>query len=92
VVQGLYRTRKYPFSVSQEEFSLNITNRSKSTLLNPQTFLAHYRVCLNHLYRLLFFWRDSMQAEARVLIISLFNAQHVSDVNTFILRSLRLIC
>jgi len=25
-------------------------------------------------------------------IISLFNAQHVSDVNTYILRSLQLIC
>jgi len=37
-----------------------------------------------------------MQAEALFLIIliiiSLFNAQHVSDVNKSILRSLRLIC
>ena len=37
-----------------------------------------------------------MQAEAEAdvscFIISLFNAQHVSDVNTSILRSLRLIC
>ena len=32
------------------------------------------------------------QLDVTCFIISLFNAQHVSDVNTFILRSLRLIC
>jgi len=33
-----------------------------------------------------------MEAEALVLIISLFNAQHISDVYISILGSLRLIC
>jgi len=32
------------------------------------------------------------QLEVTCFIISLFNVQHVSDVNTSILRSLRLIC
>ena len=32
------------------------------------------------------------QLDVTCFIISLFNAQHVSDVNTSILRSLRLIC
>jgi len=32
------------------------------------------------------------QLDATCFIISLFNAQHVSDVNTSILRSLRLMC
>jgi len=32
------------------------------------------------------------QLDVTYFIISLFNAQHVSDVNTSILRSLRLIC
>ena len=35
-------------------------------------------------------WRD--QLDITCFIISLFNAQHVSAVNTSILRSLRLIC
>jgi len=34
--------------------------------------------------------RDKL--DVTCFIISLFNAQHVSDVNTSILRSLRLIC
>ena len=32
------------------------------------------------------------QLEVTCFIISLFNAQHISDVNTSILRSLRLMC
>ena len=32
------------------------------------------------------------QLDVTCFIISVFNAQHVSDVNTSILRSLRLIC
>ena len=32
------------------------------------------------------------QLDVTSFLISLFNAQHVSDVNTSILRSLRLIC
>jgi len=32
------------------------------------------------------------QLDVTCFIISLFNAQHVSDVNTSILRSLRLMC
>jgi len=37
-------------------------------------------------------WIKRDQLDVTFFIISLFNAQHVSDVNTFILRSLRLIC
>ena len=37
-------------------------------------------------------WMKSDQLDVTCFIISLFNAQHVSDVNTSILRSLRLIC
>ena len=37
-------------------------------------------------------WVKRDQLEVTCFIISLFNAQHVSDVNTSILRSLRLIC
>jgi len=37
-------------------------------------------------------WIQRDQLDVTCLIISLFNAQHVSDVNTSILRSLRLIC
>jgi len=37
-------------------------------------------------------WIKSDQLDVTCSIISLFNAQHVSDVNTSILRSLRFIC
>ena len=37
-------------------------------------------------------WTKRDQLDVTCFIISLFNAQHVSDVNTSILRSLRLIC
>ena len=37
-------------------------------------------------------WITIDQLDATCFIISLFNAQHVSDVNTSILRSLRIIC
>ena len=35
---------------------------------------------------------DALVPQPACFIISLFNAQHVSDVNTSILRSLRLTC
>jgi len=37
-------------------------------------------------------WIKGDQLDVTCFIISLFNAQHVSDVNTSILRSLRLMC
>ena len=37
-------------------------------------------------------WIQTGQLDVTCFIISLFNAQHVSDVNTSILRNLRLIC
>ena len=37
-------------------------------------------------------WVKRDQLDATCFIITLFNAQHVSDINTSILRSLRLIC
>ena len=37
-------------------------------------------------------WVKRDQLDVTCFIISLFNAQHVSDVNTSIIRSLRLIC
>jgi len=37
-------------------------------------------------------WIKRDQLDVTCFIISLFNAQHISDVNTSILRSLRLIC
>ena len=37
-------------------------------------------------------WIKIDQLDVTCFIISLFNAQHVSNVNTYIIRSLRLIC
>ena len=55
--------------------------------------LLWFHVCWCYVVVWLGWYGIRMQAEALVcFIISLFNAQHVSDVNTSILRSLRLIC
>jgi len=56
--------------------------------------LMWFDVCWCYVVVWLWWWGIRMQAEALVtcFTISLFNAQNVSDVNTSILRSLRLIC
>ena len=53
---------------------------------NDTAFYVYWTV--HHLYSCV--KRD--QLDVTCFIISLFNAQHVSDVNTSILRSLRLMC
>jgi len=61
------------------------------TLFYVQTniYLFFYVYCtVNHLHS----WIKRDQLDVTCFFISLFNAQHVSDVNTSILRSLRLIC
>ena len=55
--------------------------------------LLWFNVCWY--YVVVWLWWCGIRMEAGTLlcfIISLFNAQHVSDVNTSILRSLRIIC
>jgi len=51
--------------------------------------------CMSYVYRTvhhLYSWVKRDQLDVTCFIISLHNAQHVSDVNTSILRSLRLMC
>ena len=60
---------------------INIINNRNITLL-----YAYWTV--HHLDS----WVKRDQLDVTCFIISLFNAQHVSDVNTSILRSLRLMC
>jgi len=43
-------------------------------------------------YLVVWLWWCGIRMQAEALVLSLFNAQHVSDVNTPILRSLWLIC
>ena len=43
-------------------------------------------------YVAVWLWWYGIRMQAEALVFSLFNAQHVSDVNISILRSLRLIC
>jgi len=43
-------------------------------------------------YVMVWLWWCGIRMQAEALVHSLFNAQHVSDINTSILRSLRLIC
>ena len=52
--------------------------------------LLWFDVCWSYVVVWLGWCGIRMHAEA--LVLSLFNAQHVSDVNTSILRSLRLMC
>ena len=64
----------------------NVSGETFVYLLNKYSVL-----CLLGRYHL-DIWVKRDQLDVTCFIISLFNAQHVSDVNTSILRSLRLIC
>ena len=55
---------------------------------NNLNFLSYVYWTMQHLDS----WIKRDQLDVTCFIISLFNAQHVSDINTSILRSLRLIC
>jgi len=44
------------------------------------------------LFFILYYWIEKDQLDVTCFFVSLFNAQHVSDVNTSILGSLQLIC
>ena len=60
-----------------------------STICNISKYIEHYVYwTVHHLDS----WIKRDQLDVTCFIISLFNAQHVSDVNASILRSLRLIC
>jgi len=68
-------------------------NSMKNLLLTEQVRLATQHQadsCL--IYWCIHFWIKRDQLDVTCFIISLFTAQHVSDVNTSIIRSLRLIC
>jgi len=54
----------------------------------PFVFISYVYWTMHHLDSCI----KRHQLDVTCFIISLFNAQHVSDVNTSILRSLRLIC
>ena len=58
------------------------------TLAIQQTYIAYIYRSVHHLDS----WIKIDQLDVSSFFISLFNAQHVSDVSTSILRSLRLIC
>ena len=51
-----------------------------------------YSITHTHTHIYIYIWVKRGQLNVTCFIISLFNAQYVSDVNTSILRSLRLIC
>jgi len=51
-----------------------------------------YMNVFSNIYREILSLIKIKKLDVTCFIISLFNAQHVSDVNTSILRSLRLIC
>ena len=60
-----------------------------------QEFLPPERLGASYIYWTVYHldsWIKRHQLDVTFFIISLFNTQHVSDVNTSILRSLRLIC
>ena len=85
-------------SWTQEETAISKRHVFKFQLLNESSERALSRVSLiyslcnlhNELSK--YSWINRDQLKVTCFFISLFNAQHVSDVNTSILRSLRLIC
>jgi len=76
----------FSWRVKESMFLRNFSNSSPY-------YIEEYR--LSYIYwtvHRLVSWAKRDQLDVTCFIISLFNAQHVSDVNTSILRSLRLIC
>ena len=64
-----------------------VKNACNYTYITPFLNLM-FNWTVHHLHR----WIKRDQLDVTCFIISLFSAQHVSDVNTSILRSLRLLC
>ena len=74
------------YPVAEAHRYLRIPWSQKSENKQNREFYVHWTV--HHLD----IWIKRDQLDVTCFIISLFNTQHVSDVNTSILRSLRLIC
>ena len=80
-------------------FHANLSWRFKFHLtLTGMTGTVQEQVCIIVIFsnwiflKIRNFWVKRDQLDVTCFIISLFNAQHVSDVNTSILRCLRIIC
>ena len=79
-------------------FRIEILPASRDSLYATHTETwshANLKICDSYVYGTVHHldsWIKRDQLDATCSIISLFNAEHVSDVNTSILRSLRLIC
>jgi len=71
-------------------YPINVMISGWKILWTKDVYYESYNVywTVHHLDR----WIKRDQLDVTCFFISLFNAQHVSEVNTSILRSLRLIC
>ena len=96
---SIYKHRKYIRKFRNTSISsliVRLVNMQPSVTLivpvthfNPNiTWQSYVYWTVHHLHS----WIKRDQLDVTCFIISLFNAQHVSDVNTSFLRSLRLIC
>jgi len=70
---------------------IKLLNRSENHSFSKEFFRTSVHLNLK-VMTMLNNWIKKDQLDVTCFIVSLFNAQHVSDVNTSILRSLRLIC
>jgi len=97
VLPDTWRWRQFPLCFSAIRLIVNINENLKYLFYFILTFQKWQWICTEVSY---FYWtvhrldsgikRD--QLDVTCFIISLVNAQHISDVNTSILRNLRLIC
>ena len=78
-------TEQASISFSLQYLPSEIEKNPRSSWIKMETYIYS---TVHHLDS----WVKRDQLDVTCFIISLFNAQHVSDVNTSILRSLRLIC
>ena len=69
-------------------FQINWNGEPYGYAENPDNWIFYVYWTVHHLDN----WIKRDQLDVTCFIISLFNAQHVSDINTSIPRSLRLIC
>jgi len=92
-----WTTHAHRISLSPQEerrFLRRIKNSTKHVTIWSKNNWTHLS-CESYVYwtvHHLVSWIKRGQLDVTCFIISLFNAQHVSDVNTSIFRSLRLIC
>ena len=80
------------YGLDEWDFFMLVSHLNNFLFHNSVGYLGFGEQKVKHTHTQKENWIKRDQLDVTCFIISLFNAQHVSDVNTSILKSLRLIC